>query len=281
MTLFNIEFEKDEQVKVFNQYKPQFSNFLIQYIVEGFSANVDKKTLKNSKIKKKIFFDDKWHILYEATIYKNFDIKETEKVCISDKKFSKDTDYDKFISNDYLVVRKNHIIRMEQLKNLVNLKQEVLNVLNVAIKKNAIPTLLMKVDTIDEETKEKMLRFLEGYKNASASVVNSEIVQELITVEAKPNEDLIFNTISLINSEIASLLGVSNTILVSPRSFAYSTTNAIVSIVNRNVNNLREMMEGVINEISEKNDLDLKVSLPKIVIDEYEIEEEDNATDNI
>jgi hypothetical protein len=278
MTLTNIEFEKEEQKEVFNQYKQQFANFLIQYVVEGFSANVDGITLKNAKIQKKIYDGKSWHILYKTTVYNTFDDKEDLVYCISTKKFVKGTEYDKFIDNKYLTVRKNHIIRMEQLKALVDLKNEVIDVLNIAIKKNAIPTLIMKTDIIDDETKKEMLSFLEGYKNASASIVNSELVGEIITVDAKVNEDLIFNTISLINSEIASLLGVSNSILVSPRSFAYSTTNAIVSIVNRNVNQLRELMEGVINEIAEKNKLDLKVELPKIIIDEYELPNQPNDT---
>ena len=284
MTLTNVEFEKEEQLEVFNQYKQQFASFLIQYVVEGFSANVDGVTLKNSKIDKKIYDGKLWHILYKTTVYNNFDDKEDLTYCISTKKFSKDTEYDKFIDNKYLTVRKNHIIRMEQLKALVDLKIEVIDVLNTAIKKNAIPTLIMKADITDDETKKQMLTFLEGYKNASASVLNSDLVDEIITVEAKVNEDLIFNTISLINSEIASLLGVSNSILVSPRSFAYSTTGAIVAIVNRNVNQLRELMEAVINEIAIKNKLNLKVKLPKIIIDDYEIEgdvNDDSNNDNI
>ena len=271
MTLFNIEFTPDipESVKTFEQLKPQFSQFLMQYVVEGFAANVDLVTLKNVNIKKRLYYDG-WHILYKNPVYTSFTEKETQTVCISTEEFAKDVEYDRFINNSYLTVRKHHIVKKDKLQELVSFKNQVLELLQLATRKTAIPTVMMKVDTIDNNTKEQLLTFLKEYKNASATVLNSEIVDSIEVIDAKPNDKLIFETLSIINSEIASLLGISNAILVSPRSYAYHSTEAVVSIINRNINNLRSIMEGVINEVFEKNSIGVTVALPKLKLDDYD-----------
>lgn len=281
ITFSNIMMTEDttENRKQLNSMRNQLNLFLIQYIVDGFAANVDMITLKNVNIQKKIYSSGKWNILYKNRVYNTFDSYEDQIVGISTKKFLSDTDYDKFISNDYASVRKASIIRTEKLLELVQMKEDLMDILNVAIQKNAIPTLLLIGDAIDTTTETDVLDFLLGYKNASASHIDRDIVSEIKVIEAKVNSELIFKTFQLLNNEISALLGCSNSIFEA-KGTELATSRTIDKVVLRNINSHRIMMEGVINEIAEFNNLGYQVELPLIAVDEYdnEIENTNNIT---
>jgi len=269
ITFSRIEFDKPEQSKIFYDLKPQFEQFLMQYLIDGISFNVETITLKNQNIINKLYYNGKWYILYKTKEYETFNTFKDIYVYIGEKKFGKELNYDKFINNDYLVVAKSPFRRYDRLLELVQLKQKIEKILGMAAERNVVNPIIITVDTIDDETKKDILSFLSNYKNYSASVLNGEIVQDIKVIDVKVNETLLFETIQKINESIASILGLSNSILMSSRQYSYSTVNAIMNIALRNINSYRKLMENKINEIAEVNNLDLHIQLPEIVIDEY------------
>ena len=269
VTFSRIEFENEEQKRTFYDLLPQFQQFLVQYLVDGYSFNIETITLKNRNIDKKLYYNKQWHILYKTKEYNGFTSYEYKYVYIGKKNFAKDVQYDKFIDTDYLVWAKSPVQRYNMLLYLTQMKKQIMDILQLATQKTVIPPIIMTVDTIDDNLKQEMLDFISGYKNASASVVNAEYVKDIKVVDPKVNESLLFDSINMINEQIASLLGLSNSIFTGSRTYSYTTITGLTEVSLRNINSYRKVMENVINEIAEKNNLKLKVEIPELMIDEY------------
>ncbi len=275
MVFYSVEIEDvtPEKLQEYYKHKEQYQIFLIQYIVDGYSANIEGITLKNNRIEKKLKNNSKWHIKYKNLVFESFsDEGKDEIIIISDKKFCKDEEYDKFISNDYLVFYKNFLSRKDKLVELINKKNDLLNILNTAVEKSIIPTLVGYISSdIEEDDKIKIQRFLESYKNGSAMVVNEDLIKNLTPIENKPDVELLFRTLTKIDVDISSLLGFTNSIMVSERTYAYSTVGAMQGIINRNVDAYKEIMESVINDICEKNKYSYRVKIKKITEGENDV----------
>jgi len=251
----------------------EFELFLIQYIIDGFSSMVDKKTLINGNIENKVFFENQWHIIYKSkkiTTLSDFDGEDIITL-ITNKKHKNDIEHDRFIDNKTLIVRKNFISRNNKLSELIELKKIVDNILQTAMNKNVIPLLLAVVNNLTDENKDELKNILSKYKNSSVLVLNSDVVSSIEQLEHDVNSELIYNFRSIINSEIASLVGFSNSIFTAPRTFSYTNNNTTTNIVNRNINKYRALMESVINEFFKNEKINDEIKLPPLIIDTFDI----------
>jgi hypothetical protein len=244
----------------------EVQKFFIQWLIDGYSALYNNRTINNTDILKAVKIDDSWNLILNIKKYINIDEYEHQNIAIvSDTAYINVSDYDLVLEAKSLIYRKR-LVDVSKLERLVIRKQEVEKILKTAMEKCTIPSLIAYNKGLDEELAKDVIKLLKHYKNGSSVTVDINYIEKIDAFS--PNIKLadVFTEINRINKEICFILGLSDNIF-SASGTELATSRTIQNTILMNIDAYIKFINEVLTEYEDRNGVNLNISVKPITDD--------------
>ena len=244
----------------------EVQKFFIQWLIDGYSALYNNRTINNTDILKAVKIDDSWNLILNIKKYINIDEYEHQNIAIvSDTAYINVSDYDLVLEAKSLIYRKR-LVDVSKLERLVIRKQEVEKILKTAMEKCTIPSLIAYNKGLDEELAKDVINLLKHYKNGSSVTVDINYIEKIDAFS--PNIKLadVFTEINRINKEICFILGLSDNIF-SASGTELATSRTIQNTILMNIDAYIKFINEVLTEYEDRNGVNLNISVKPITDD--------------
>ena len=244
----------------------EVQKFFIQWLIDGYSALYNNRTINNTDILKAVKIDDSWNLILNIKKYINIDEYEYQNIAIvSDTAYINVSDYDLVLEAKSLIYRKR-LVDVSKLERLVIRKQEVEKILKTAMEKCTIPSLIAYNKGLDEELAKDVINLLKHYKNGSSVTVDINYIEKIDAFS--PNIKLadVFTEINRINKEICFILGLSDNIF-SASGTELATSRTIQNTILMNIDAYIKFINEVLTEYEDRNGVNLNISVKPITDD--------------
>jgi hypothetical protein len=244
----------------------EVQKFFIQWLIDGYSALYNNRTINNTDILKAVKIDDSWNLILNIKKYINIDEYEHQNIAIvSDTAYINVSDYGLILEAKSLIYRKR-LVDVSKLERLVIRKQEVEKILKTAMEKCTIPSLIAYNKGLDEELAKDVIKLLKHYKNGSSVTVDINYIEKIDAFS--PNIKLadVFTEINRINKEICFILGLSDNIF-SASGTELATSRTIQNTILMNIDAYIKFINEVLTEYEDRNGVNLNISVKPITDD--------------
>jgi len=244
----------------------EVQKFFIQWLIDGYSALYNNRTINNTDILKAVKIDDSWNLILNIKKYINIDEYEHQNIAIvSDTAYINVSDYGLILEAKSLIYRKR-LVDVSKLERLVIRKQEVEKILKTAMEKCTIPSLIAYNKGLDEELAKDVINLLKHYKNGSSVTVDINYIEKIDAFS--PNIKLadVFTEINRINKEICFILGLSDNIF-SASGTELATSRTIQNTILMNIDAYIKFINEVLTEYEDRNGVNLNISVKPITDD--------------
>ena len=244
----------------------EVQKFFIQWLIDGYSALYNNRTINNTDILKAVKIDDSWNLILNIKKYINIDEYEHQNIAIvSDTAYINVSEYDLVLEAKSLIYRKR-LVDVSKLERLVIRKQEVEKILKTAMEKCTIPSLIAYNKGLDEELAKDVIKLLKHYKNGSSVTVDINYIEKIDAFS--PNIKLadVFTEINRINKEICFILGLSDNIF-SASGTELATSRTIQNTILMNIDAYIKFINEVLTEYEDRNGVNLNISVKPITDD--------------